>query len=90
MSHKTRNTSTIVEQKVRRIIREELSGINASIESDPIHTASSLIEGLDFLLSRPDEDVNLQEVRKKILRLRGTMPEIIEEINIIRDTFINE
>ncbi len=83
-------TTAGVEKRVRRIIREELSGINASIESDPIHNASSLIERLDTLLSYPDEEVDLSEVRRRVGNLRNTLPEIFEEINIIRDTFANE
>ena len=79
-----------VEERVRSIIREEFSGINASIESDPIYNASNLVERLDMLLSRPDAEVNLREVRRKIHSLKNTLPEIIEEINIIRDTFIDE
>ncbi len=81
---------SLAENRVRRIIREELFGISASIESDPIHNATNLVEHLGLLLSQPDSDVNLNEVRKKICLLRDTLPEIIEEINIIRDTFIDE
>ena len=88
MAHK--KTSFTVEKRVRRIIREELSGINASIESDPIHNASSLIERLNTLLSYPDDEVDLKEVRRKVNNLRNTLPDIVEEINIIRDTFVNE
>ena len=85
-----RKSAVTAEERVRSIIREELSGINASIESDPVHSATNLIEGLNVLLSRPDVEVNLNEVRRKVLSLKDTLPEIIEEINIIRDTFINE
>ena len=80
----------VTKRQLRRIIREELSGNNASIESDPIHNASSLIERLDTLLSYPDEEVDLSEVRRRVGNLRNTLPEIVEEINIIRDTFANE
>jgi len=82
-------SSNTVEARVRTIIREELSGISASIESDPVHNASNLIERLDVLLSQPDAKVNLKEVRKKMHSLKNTLPEIVEEINIIRDTFID-
>ena len=88
MAHE--KTNLTVEKRVRRIIREELSGINASIESDPIHNASSLIERLNTLLSYPDDEVDLKEVRRKVNNLRNTLPDIVEEINIIRDTFVNE
>jgi len=85
-----RKKPNAIEERVRSIIREELSGINASIEFDPIHNASNLIERLDTLLSRPDTEVNLKEVRRKLHSLKNTLPEIIEEINIIRDTFVDE
>ncbi len=85
-----KNTDALTENKVRRIIREELSGISASIESDPIHNAASLVDRLEALLACPDGDVNLSEVRKKVCRLGHTLPEIIEEIHIFRDTFANE
>lgn len=75
------------EARVRRIIREELSGINASLELDPIYNASESINRLEALLSQPDNDVNIVEVRREIYSLKDLLPEIVEEINIIRDTF---
>ena len=85
-----RKVKKAIEERVRLIVRQELSGINASIQSDPIYTATSLIENLDILLSQPDADVNLKEVRHRVMTLKNTLPEIMEEINIIRDTFIDE
>ena len=75
------------EDRVRRIVREELSGISASLEIDPIYNASEVISRLDVLLTRPDHEINLCEIREGINNLREILPEIIEEINIIRDTF---
>ncbi len=75
------------EDRVRQIVREELSGINASLEIDPIYNASEAISQLDALLARPDHEVNLAEIRNRVYNLRKILPEIVEEINIIRDTF---
>lgn len=75
------------EDRVRQIVREELSGINASLEIDPIYNASEAISQLDALLAMPDNKVNLTEIRNKVYSLRKILPEIVEEINIIRDTF---
>ena len=75
------------EDRVRQIVREELSGINASLEIDPIYNASEAINQLDALLARPDHEVNLAEIRNRVYNLRKILPEIVEEINIIRDTF---
>ena len=75
------------EDRVRRIVREELSGLTASLEIDPIYNASEIISHLDALLTRPDHEINLNEVRGGVYNLRKILPEIIEEMNIIRDTF---
>ena len=82
-----RKKKSDTEDRVRRIVREELSGISASLEIDPIYNASEVISQLDAILSRPDHEINLNEVRGGIYNLRKILPEIIEEINIIRDTF---
>jgi hypothetical protein len=82
-----RTKKSNAEVKVRRIIREELSGLTASLEIDPIYNASEVISHLDALLTRPDHEVNLNEIRSGIYSLRSILPEIIEEMNIIRDTF---
>lgn len=84
MAH-TKKSNT--EDRVRQIVREELSGINASLEIDPIYNASEAISRLDVLLAKPDHEISLSEVRAGISNLRKILPEIIEEINIIRDTF---
>ena len=82
-----RKKKSNTEDRVRRIVREELSGLTASLEIDPIYNASEIISHLDALLTRPDHEINLNEVRGGVYNLRKILPEIIEEMNIIRDTF---
>lgn len=83
MKHK----SNIVESKVRAIVREELAGISASVEHDPLHNANEALARLTVLLNEADEDVNLSLVRESINQLSNLIPEITEEMNIIIDTF---
>jgi hypothetical protein len=77
----------IVESKVRAIVREELAGISASVEHDPLYNANETLSLISALLNRPDEDVNLSLVRESINKLVDLIPEITEEMNIIIDTF---
>jgi hypothetical protein len=79
--------SDIVESTVRAIVREELAGISASVEHDPLHNASEMLSRISVLLNRADEDVNLSLVRESINKLVDLIPEITEEMNIIIDTF---
>ena len=78
---------SITENKVREIIREELAGIDASVDGDPLHNANETLSRLTTLLSHPDADVNLLLVRESVDKLVSLIPEITEEMNIIIDTF---
>ena len=78
---------SINESKVRAIVREELAGISASVDHDPLHNANETLARLTVLLDKADEDVNLSLVRESINELSDLIPEITEEMNIIIDTF---
>lgn len=78
---------SINEIKVRAIVREELAGISASIDHDPLHNANETLSRLAVLLNKADEEVNLSLVRESISQLTNLLPEITEEMNIIIDTF---
>jgi uncharacterized protein YajQ (UPF0234 family) len=80
------NQETQVESKIRQIIREELAGIQASIENDPVKNAMHTIDSLDHALSSKDIDLNV--VKEHVKNLKSLLPEISEEIEIIRDTLV--
>lgn len=75
------------EDKIRTIVREELAGISASVNNDPLYNANEVLSTLSVLLSKEDDHVNLALVRESVSRLAGILPEITEEMNIIIDTF---
>jgi len=75
------------ESKVRTIVREELRGIRASVDLDPVFTASTIIDKMTELLDSSHDDVDLGELRENLKRLKCVLPDIIEEMNIVRDTF---
>ena len=71
------------EDKVRTIIREELWGIKASVDLDPVFTASTIIDKMSEALTH--DDVDVVTLRGDLTRLREVLPDIIEEMNIVRD-----
>jgi hypothetical protein len=75
-----------VESKVRRIIREELNGLCATLEGDPLVRAMEAVDKLDNAIS--GNDVNINEVKKCVKRLKLLLPDISEEMEIIRDTLV--
>jgi len=75
------------EDKIRGIVREELAGLGASVDNDPLHNANEVLSKLSVLLNRSDDEVNLSLVRESVSILTGIIPEITEEMNIIIDTF---
>ena len=75
-----------VEARIRKIIREELGGLCATIDEDPLVHAMETIEKLEVATSRPN--VNIQEVKKYVNRLKSLLPDISEEMEIIRDTLV--
>ncbi len=75
-----------VESRVRKIIREELNGLCATLEEDPLIRAMEAVDKLDAVTS--GDDVNINEVKKYVGRLKALLPDISEEMEIIRDTLV--
>jgi len=78
--------STHAESIIRKIIREELAGIHASIEDDPVKNAIHVVDGLEHALSSRNIDIDI--VKEHVKNLKVLLPEISEEIEIIRDTLV--
>lgn len=75
-----------VESRVRKIIREELNGLCATLEEDPLVCAMEAVDKLDAATS--GDDVNINEVKKYVGHLKALLPDISEEMEIIRDTLV--
>ena len=75
-----------VESRVRKIIREELNGLCATLEGDPLVCAMEAVDKLDAATS--GDDVNINEVKKYVGHLKALLPDISEEMEIIRDTLV--
>ena len=71
------------EDRVRTIIREELYGIKASVDLDPVFTATTIIDRMSEALAHDDVDIAM--LRGDLTRLREVLPDIVEEMNIVRD-----
>jgi len=80
--------NTAIESRIRRIIREEINDICASIDEDPLSHAIEIVERLDTSVSHDDSDIDIHEVRKNISILKMILPDISEEMEIIRDTMV--
>ena len=80
------STSMSVESRVRKIIREELNGLCATLEEDPLIRAMEAVDKLDVATSA--DKVNIHEIKKYVDHLKLLLPDISEEMEIIRDTLV--